>query len=273
MADRRGPISTWEKAEVSRSSVEASLTSDPQLRISRKTLQRYAAPAADTSYPLEYACHLLGDVAGKTILDLGCGSGAKSMLLTGRGATIVGIDISVDLIRLARRRMAIHGTSREACFAVGSAHDLPVLDAAVDVVFGIAILHHLDLERVSREVHRVLRPGGRAIFQEPVRNSRLVRFVRWLVPRRDVRISPFERPLTTADLSSFASRFECAHIRAFGLPHVRLAKRVRKDGDVLARAYQSDGSLLRRWPRLSHWAAVRVVEFTKSAAPSRSLAS
>ena len=43
-------------------------------------------------------------------------------------------------------------------------------DASVDVVFGIAILHHLDLPQAAREVWRILKPGGRAIFQEPVRN-------------------------------------------------------------------------------------------------------
>jgi ubiquinone/menaquinone biosynthesis C-methylase UbiE len=74
------------------------------------------------------------------------------------------LDISEDLIRLAQRRLAVNGRAGTAQFIVASAHELPFPDASIDVVFGIAILHHLDLKLVSREVLRVLRPGGRAIF-------------------------------------------------------------------------------------------------------------
>jgi len=55
MADARQTITNWERAEVTRSSVEASLTPDDQLRVSKTTMQRYASPSPDLSYPLEYA--------------------------------------------------------------------------------------------------------------------------------------------------------------------------------------------------------------------------
>src|SRR5204862_7474750 len=135
-------------------------------------------PPMHTVYPLEYAYALLGDVQGRTVLDFGCGSGSNTLLLTRRGAHVIGVDISADLIALARRRLALNGSPGTAHFIVGSAHDLPVESNSLDVVFGIAILHHLDLETTSREVHRVLKPGGRAIFQEPVRDSRLMRTLR-----------------------------------------------------------------------------------------------
>jgi len=86
------------------------------------------------------------------------------------------------LIALALQRLAVNGLPGAATFMVGSAHDLPLPDDSVDVVFGIAILHHLDLMATSKEVHRVLKPGGRAIFQEPVRDSRLVRAIRKCIP-------------------------------------------------------------------------------------------
>jgi ubiquinone/menaquinone biosynthesis C-methylase UbiE len=51
--------------------------------------------------------------------------------------------------------LAVNGVDVE--FIVGSAHDVPLPDESVDVVFGIAILHHLDLKLAARELRRVLR--------------------------------------------------------------------------------------------------------------------
>ena len=217
---RAESMQQWERAEIARSSVEATLTADNELRVGSGTFARYASPPRETAYPLEYAYYLLGDVTGKRVVDFGCGSGANTALLSGRGAHVWAIDISEDLLRLGRRRLAVSGRDGAATFIAASAHDLPFPDASIDVVFGIAILHHLDLDLVSREVRRVLRPGGRAIFKEPVRNSAIVRFVRRLIPYRAPDISPYERPLT--DLSGllgfselsvfsrwFAHRFGC----------------------------------------------------------------
>jgi hypothetical protein len=80
----------------------------------------------------------------------------------------------------------------------------------------------LELEESSKEVLRVLKKGGRAIFQEPVRNSKFVKFVRNLIPYEQPDISPFERPLTDAELRNFAKDFSAYNSRAFSLPFVNL---------------------------------------------------
>jgi len=256
-------METWERAEIERSSVEATLTADAALRVTPSTFDRYAAPPADTVYPLEYAYHLLGDVSGLKIVDFGCGSGANTALLAHRGAQVVGVDISADLIELARRRLDVSGRAGGASFVVGSAHELPFPDGSFDIVFGIAILHHLDLELVSREVHRVLKPGGRAIFQEPVRNSRIVRMLRSLIPYRAPDISPFERPLTDTELATFSRPFSSRRYRPFLLPHVQLGQVLPGVRNYWRRLYASDGALLRTLPALKHFAAIRVLELTK----------
>jgi SAM-dependent methyltransferase len=253
----------WERAEIDRSSVEASLTPDSALRVSDRNLARYVRPDAETPFPLEYSYHLLGDVRGLRIVDFGCGSGANAVQLANRGAHVWAVDISEDLVRLAVRRMAVNGRTGGAQFVVGSAHDLPFPDGSIDVVFGIAILHHLDLALVSREVWRVLRPGGRAIFQEPVRNSATVKFVRSLIPYRAPDISPFERPLTDEELRGFAAPFSAVRTRAFGLPHVLLGQVLPVVKKQVDRLYRTDGALLRALPALSHYAGIRVIEVTK----------
>jgi SAM-dependent methyltransferase len=263
MTVRSEAMQQWERAEIQRSSVEATLTADEALRVTADTFARYARPPADTAYPLEFAYHQLGDVTGMRVVDFGCGSGANTALLTGRGAHVWAIDISEDLLRLGRRRLAVSGRDGAATFIAGSAHDLPFPDASIDVVFGIAILHHLDLDLVSREVRRVLKPGGRAIFQEPVRNSPVIRFVRSLIPYRAPDISPYERPLTDAELQRFASGFRGCAVRAFALPHVQVGQVLPVVKNYWRALYTLDRRMLQRLPWLARYASIRVIALTK----------
>jgi ubiquinone/menaquinone biosynthesis C-methylase UbiE len=263
MTTRTESMRHWERAEIARSSVEATLTGDEALRVSQHTFDRYAHPPRDSAYPLEYAYHELGDVAGKRVVDFGCGSGANSVLLTNRGAHVWGIDISEDLLRLARRRLAVSGREGGATFIAGSAHDMPFPDNSIDMVFGIAILHHLDLDLVSREVRRVLKPGGRAIFQEPVRNSAVVRFVRLLIPYRAPDISPYERPLTDLELKRFAAGFKKWSVRAFALPHVQVGQVLPVVRNHWRTLYEMDRKVLHRAPWLARYASIRVISLTK----------
>jgi SAM-dependent methyltransferase len=260
---RTESMQQWERAEIARSSVEATLTADAALRVTPATFARYARPPADTAYPLEYAYHQLGDVAGRRVVDFGCGSGANTALLADRGAHVWAIDISEDLLRLGQRRLAVSGRAGGATFIAASAHDLPFPDGSIDVVFGMAILHHLDLDLVSREVRRVLKPGGRAIFKEPVRNSAVIRFVRNLIPYRAPDISPYERPLTDAELERFGRGFRASEVRAFGLPHVQAGSVLPGVKRYWKQLHGIDAMLLQRFPRLARYASVRVISLTK----------
>ena len=254
---------TWESAEVERSDIEAAATPDASLVIGPRKLRRYARPPADTAFPLEYCYHLLGDVDGRHVLDVGCGSGMNSVLAATHGGFVTGIDISPSLTQLAIRRAQLNGVADRVRVMVTSAHDLPFAANSFDVVLGIAILHHLDLEVASREVHRVLKRGGRAIFQEPVRNSRLVKGMRALVPYRAADVSPFERPLTDRELNEFSSGFIVTRTRVFSLPHVNLVQVlpvVRKSVNTM---YRLDRALLRRFPSLAPYASARVLELVK----------
>ena len=265
MTARTEAMQQWERAEIARSAVEATLTAaeEAALRVTPDIFARYASPPADTAYPLEYAYHQLGHVAGRRVVDFGCGSGANTALLANRGAHVWAIDISEDLLRLGRRRLAVSGRDGEATFIAASAHDLPFPDDSIDVVFGMAILHHLELDLVSREVRRVLKPGGRAIFKEPVRNSAIIRFVRGLIPYRAPDISPYERPLTDAEIQRFAQGFSSCTVRAFALPHVQVGSVLPVVKRHWKRLYAIDRSVLRRLPWLARYASVRVISLTK----------
>jgi SAM-dependent methyltransferase len=257
-------IRVWEEAEIERSRAEASHTPLQGLRMDEANVQRYMNPPPATPYPLEYAFHLLGDVTGSLVLDLGCGNGENSLLVARRQARVIGLDVSESLLGLARTRFALNGLTGPAVFVASSAHDIALPDESVDVVLGVAILHHLNLALVAREVKRILRPGGRAIFQEPVRDSKLLAAIRGLIPYRAPDVSPFERPLTEAELRQFAEGFAGGYrSRAFSLPFVNLASVVPFMRKWIHTLYRVDGAVLERAPFLKRYAAVRVFEVRK----------
>jgi SAM-dependent methyltransferase len=256
-------IRKWERVEAERSASEASRIDVTSLLADETQVRRYLDPPADTYYPLEYSYHLLGDVRGKTVLEYGCGDGSNTLVLARRGAKVKALDISPDLISVACRRLAANRISANVEFIVGSAHDLPLPDESVDVVFGMAILHHLDLTLSAREVRRVLRRGGQAIFQEPVRNSKLMKMLRGLVPYHAPDISPFERPLTDEELKSFAAGFSEYRSRAFTLPYINLVQVLPIARNFIHPLYRLDGTILKRFPSLRYYTTTRVVEIIK----------
>jgi SAM-dependent methyltransferase len=257
-------MAEWERAEIARSRVQASLSGGVR-RTSPRVMQRYANPAGNTLFPLEYAYHLVGDIRGQDVLDFGCGDGRDTTLLASRGARVYSLDLSPDLLRRAAQRTQADGFEGTVHLLCGSAHAVPLPDESVDLVFGHAVLHHLDLALASREVHRVLRPGGRAIFKEPIRDSRVLRAIRPLIPYRQADISPFERPLLRSELDAFSRPFERLRSREFMLPFVRLATLLRVPKTFQARIEALDGRLLADYSWLRNYATVTVFELRKPA--------
>lgn len=253
----------WERAEVVRSQFQATRTPVTVRPTKPSTIRRYDNPLASTPYPLEYLYHLVGDVYGRIVLDFGAGDGRDTALLARRGAHVCALDISPDLLAIAEQRVVADGQSHAVTLLCGSAHAVPLPDDSVDLVFGNAVLHHLDLERCAGEVYRVLKPGGRAIFKEPVRDSRVLRALRPLVPYRQPDLSPFERPLLWREVEAFASRFEMLSCRCFNLPFVTVARLLRAPSPQQDRLQRADAWLLRRWPRLRCYASVVVFELRK----------
>jgi SAM-dependent methyltransferase len=113
---------------------------------------------------LESQAGLLGPVAGRRVLELGCGAAAGARWLVSQGATAVGLDLSAGMLRHARAASA--GTGVPVPLVQADALALPFADGAFDIVgtaFG-AIPFVADSTAAMREVYRVLRPGGRWVF-------------------------------------------------------------------------------------------------------------
>jgi ubiquinone/menaquinone biosynthesis C-methylase UbiE len=103
---------------------------------------------------------LAGDVAGRRILDAGCGSGPLIAALRDRGAIVTGFDKSAGMLALARRRLGDDADLQVA--ELGS--PLPFSDDTFDDVTASLVLHYLqDWGSALAELRRVLKPGGRLI--------------------------------------------------------------------------------------------------------------
>jgi SAM-dependent methyltransferase len=238
-------------AEIARSASEAS-----KIRLLDVDLTRYQNPPADTSYPLEYAFYLLGDVQDKLVVDLGCGSGEEVVPLRQRGARVIGIDISPHLISIAHERLRKHGIDAE--LRIASAYETHLLDESVDVVFCMSLLHHLQLDRIKNEIRRILKPHGLFIFKEPIRFSWTMKKLRRLFPSRGD-VSEFEYPLNSKQLRALVEGFQVLASRSFRTPFVPLLARVIKVPHRRKGIWSRDAWVLRHFPVLVHFATIRVM--------------
>jgi len=154
--------------------------------------------------------------AGKSALEYGCSDGSYS-LLEQRLPTVFahyhGVDIS-DVAIAAAQASARRRGYRNCDLQVMNAETMTFADASFDVVYGRGILHHLDLEASFAEIARVLRPGGWAVFVEPMGHNPLLNAFRQRTPHLR---TPDEHPLRVSDFDIARKQFGSVDLSYFGL--------------------------------------------------------
>jgi 2-polyprenyl-3-methyl-5-hydroxy-6-metoxy-1,4-benzoquinol methylase len=151
----------------------------------------------------EFHFHVLGDVHGKRILEVGCGDGGNSILLALRGAYAVGVDISSRAIDVAKQRAAAHGVSeRVSFFATPFELFVPPDGEKFDVVCGWSALHHLIpvLDSMLARMVDLAKPDAVVMFAEPITSWRWLRALRLMLPIT-TNGTPDERPLEPEELA------------------------------------------------------------------------
>jgi SAM-dependent methyltransferase len=100
---------------------------------------------------------------GMSVLELGCGTGYFTRELARSGADVVAIDVSPELLEIAKANCSAPNVRYE----IQNAYELSYPDAVFDSVVGSSVLHHLEIEEAIREIYRVLKLSGTIYFTEP----------------------------------------------------------------------------------------------------------
>jgi SAM-dependent methyltransferase len=195
--------------------------------------------------------------AGDRVLEYGCGVGSAAFDLAVAGAAVTGIDISPVAIARAQAEADRRGLGT-ARFLAMDAEALQLADGSIDVVCGSGILHHLDLERATSEIRRVLGPDGWAVFKEPLGSNPLINIYRRLTPSMR---TPDEHPLLEADFRRMRQQFQHVDIECFNLLALAGVPLRRAPGGrrLVAGLHAVDRWLFNRIPPLRRWAWVAVI--------------
>ena len=171
-------LSAWENRGVStigRSSdrVEAAADERQDLTTSLNFPLHWtcAKESWDYLFDIAIACELLSPRPDDCVLDLAAGTCWATELLNRVGVRTISVDLSIEMMRRGRQRLGadtrlVH--KDDARFVAARGQALPFADGSVDGVLCLnALHHHPDYGATLREIHRVLKPGGRAVFSEP----------------------------------------------------------------------------------------------------------
>jgi SAM-dependent methyltransferase len=146
-----------------------SVYADPAMAESFESL-RFSGPIGQmlASEQEDVIAGFLAPISGRTILDVGTGTGRAAIALAKRGAVVTGVDASNEMLAVARRRASESGA--EVTFVHGDAHGLAFPDGAFDSVICLRVLMHTpDWRQSLGELCRVARE--RVVFDYPALSS------------------------------------------------------------------------------------------------------
>lgn len=153
----------------------------------------------------------LGDLRGRTLLDIGCGLGEAAVYFAMEGATVTATDISPGMCDAAKRLAEANGTTIRT--HVSAAEDLGLSEGEqFDIIYTGNTLHHVDLAAALPRMLRHLKPDGVFVSWDPVAYNPLINVYRRMAT--EVR-TPDEHPLRMCDVRAVTGQFRAAEVRWF----------------------------------------------------------
>lgn len=149
---------------------------------------------------------LLEDFNGKDVLEIGSYTWAAWFTEDTKPKNLTCINISE--VELENGKKLTENRPFPIHHYLMDANDLTFKDESFDIVFGGAILHHLDIEKSVNHIHRVLKPGGKIIFLEPLNMNPFYKIYRKLNPQER---TPDEHALVSKDFKLIRSKFSFDH--------------------------------------------------------------
>ena len=156
------------------------------------------------------------NATGKKVLDFGCGAGVASAEIAKFAAHVTGIDISPEAARISTEQAKKSGVSGNTTFTVMDAEALEFAPGTFDVVCVRGVLHHMDLDAALRQIHKVLKPDGKAIFLEALANNPIIQAYRRRTPHLRTAWET-EHILRYEDALKMRKYFKTVEVRPFHL--------------------------------------------------------
>lgn len=207
------------------------------------------------------------NLAGKRVIDVGCGQGQMTVLLALLGAEVWSFDISPVGVEVAKRMAEANGVDDRCHFSVQSASKMDYPSDYFDIVMMHEVLHHaIKYPGVREETLRILKPGGIAICAETIRGNKLLDMARKISMRGEE--AKGDVVLDLHHLKEFSEGFRSVEIEQMAV--IYMLKRVfqwrRKTAlvrGVLFALKRADDALLAVWPGASRYGGECVVRWTK----------
>lgn len=202
---------------------------------------------------------------GARVLELGAGLASQAFWMAEEGARVTGIDISDVVVDKVRARARELGLEDRCDFQVMDGEHLTFDPQSFDVVCGNSVIHHIDLEKAYANTAEVLKPGGRAVWREPLGHNPLLNAFRRLTPRMR---TADEHPLVMDDLKLAERWFDSIEPRFFHLttPAALAFRNSPRFRSVLRRLERLDARLMPAHGRgLQRYAWFVVVQMVKPA--------
>jgi SAM-dependent methyltransferase len=169
---------------------------DPETTLVDET---FTAPTAAEN---QYILGEFGPLAGKRVLDYGCGAAEAGVYFAKLGASVVGVDVSPGMLTAASKLAARHGVTIETRLV--TADGIPAESAEFDLIYGNGVLHHVDQAKARPELMRILKPQGKGCFIEPLSYNPVIAVYRRIA---DTVRTADEHPLSFRDIDAFKEFF------------------------------------------------------------------
>lgn len=157
-----------------------------------------------------FIMHYFGDISGKTIFDAGAGAGEASLFFASQGAKVIWCDVSSSASAHAQAAAKKLGLEAKIDFRVGDVATVlgAQEDSSIDFIYGNGFLHHVDYACLPQVFHRVLKPGGKFAFIEPLKYNPAI----WLYRKMAGSMRTCdERPLGFGAIRAFGDLFRVRH--------------------------------------------------------------
>lgn len=173
--------------------------------------KKYASPLVEGGNnhryrPKKAQFDFLVNAEGSRVLDCACGQGRLAIWLALENKDVSAFDFSPSAIKIAQQSAEMSGVGSKIEFAVMDARYLKYEDDCFDIVTGTGCLHHLiKYPEAIRELARVLKPGGKAVFSEPLAWNPLINILRSINIAYRKRVG--EHMLTKNDMKTLEREF------------------------------------------------------------------